>query len=66
MLLHLYTGSLPWDKIQFINKRRDSESHCHSLLYDSKKNTNYKEFYKNIDKYDNQVKVLIQVYNQIT
>jgi serine/threonine protein kinase len=62
MLLHLYTGILPWDNIHF-DYKFNSESH--SLFYDLKKNTNYKEFYKNIDKYDNEVKVLIHVYNQI-
>lgn len=63
MLLHLYTGILPWDKTPFDH---NLNSKCHSLFYDLKKNTNYKEFYKNINKYDNHVKILINVYNEIT
>ena len=63
MLLHLYTGILPWDKTPFDYK---NNSLCQSLFYDLKKNTNYKEFYKNINKYDNHVKILINVYNKIT
>ena len=62
MLLHLYTGILPWDKTPFDK----NNSECHSLFYDLKKNTNYKEFYKNINKYDYHVKILISVYNDIT
>ena len=48
------------------NYDNKTNSESHSQFYDLKKNTNYKEFYKNINKYDNQVKVLIHVYNEIT
>ena len=67
MLLHLYTGSLPWDKIHFdYGAGYKSNSECHSRFYDSKKNTNYKEFYKNINKYDRHVETLISLYNDFT
>jgi len=62
MLLHLYTGCLPWDKTLFDYK---INSECHSLFYNLKKNTNYKEYYKNMNKYDRNVETLISIYNEI-
>ena len=60
MLLHLYTGILPWE-----NFHSESYSDSHSIYYNSKKNTNYENFYKNINKYDISVKKLIDVYNEL-
>ena len=60
MLLHLYTGHLPWDDIEF---KKDKSNH--SIFYNLKKNTNYEDYYKKI-KYDTIVKKLIDKYYQIT
>jgi len=81
MLLHLYTGILPWDKTPFIfeeyktkpksllydltNMNIDFHSECHYTFYSLKKNTNYDVFYKNINKYDIHVKTLIDIYNNL-
>ena len=51
MLLDLYTNILPWDNA-FIN-------------YKIKKNSNFTEFYKLHNKYDNIVQLLISIYNNI-
>jgi serine/threonine protein kinase len=82
MLLHLYTGTLPWDqtpfdktiikpkpkslfKLDFILELKfNSESH--SEYYNLKKNTNYIEFYKKIEKYDETVSYLLDIYDHIT
>ena len=72
MLLHLYTGHLPWDntpfdytlaKYKIKNTSNDIyfNSETHKIFYNLKKNTNYEEFYKNIHKYDKHVKTLISV-----
>jgi hypothetical protein len=63
MLLHLYTEILPWDKISL--EYGKNEKQCHSQLYDLKKNTNYQDFYKSKNKYDNHVKALICLYNTL-
>ena len=90
MLLHLYTGILPWDKLIFehhLSKNKikndtvdtDSpflyyvmpkqdiyfNSESHKNFYNLKKNTNYEEFYKSINKYDGQVETLIGLYNDL-
>jgi serine/threonine protein kinase len=82
MLLHLYTGSLPWDKIPFNHNIEDKPknrtrslfslqfieptfySESHSNFYYSKKNTNYEDYYKKINKYED-VKILIDIYYKI-
>ena len=64
MLLHLYTGRLPWDKIPFELENGSKFKYNHSMFYDSKKYTNYKDFYKNI-KYDNHVQTLIELYVEL-
>jgi serine/threonine protein kinase len=84
MLLHLYTGALPWDKTPFdhtypiksnpkprslfnlhyiLENKFNSESH--SEYYNLKKNTNYVEFYKKIDKYDQNVTYLLEIYDRV-
>jgi len=69
MLLHLYTGILPWDKSIEESKSNQNliEFHYDSnyILYNLKKNTNYEKFYKNINKYDVSVKKIIDIYNQL-
>jgi serine/threonine protein kinase len=80
MLLHLYTGTLPWDKTPFDHeikaKPKNSfnlnflsginfNSESHSIFYNLKKNTNYIEFYKKINKYDDNVQYLIDIYNEL-
>jgi serine/threonine protein kinase len=62
MLLHLYTGILPWDKIDI---DYSSYSKSHSTFYNLKKNTNYEDYYKSLNKYDENVERLIYIYNQI-
>ena len=80
MLLHLYTGSLPWDKtsinhdiehkprikslfsLQFLEPTFYNESH--SVFYYLKKNTNYEDYYKKINKYED-VKFLIDIYYKL-
>jgi serine/threonine protein kinase len=82
MLLHLYTGRLPWDKTLFdqptikpkpkslfnlefmLENKFNSDSH--SEYYNLKKNTNYIDFYKKIEKYDESVIYLIDIYDHIT
>jgi serine/threonine protein kinase len=82
MLLHLYTGALPWDKTPFdhtyqikskprslfnldyiLENKFNSDSH--SNYYNLKKNTNYVEFYKKIEKYDENVSYLLDIYDHI-
>jgi serine/threonine protein kinase len=79
MLLHLYTGILPWDKTSFDQTIKPKEktfdynsfpkevfrTDSHSVFYNLKKNTNYKDFYTNHNKYDENVKCLIDMYNKI-
>ncbi len=71
MLLHLYTGILPWDKIPLeydsssVSNLRSIETHYHSLVFDLKKKSNYEDFYKSQNKYDKQVQLLVSVYNEI-
>jgi hypothetical protein len=78
MLLHLYTGILPWDNTPFIfesskketslpslfytNIENQFHNDSHSIFYDLKKNTNYELYYKNANKYDIHVKKLIDIY----
>ena len=79
MLLHLYTGILPWDnenimlnpETKYYNSRVLTKEYLnyfhskeHSLLYNLKKNTNYEEFYKS-NKYDENVEHLIYIYNNL-
>uniref|UniRef100_A0A6C0ESB6 non-specific serine/threonine protein kinase n=1 Tax=viral metagenome TaxID=1070528 RepID=A0A6C0ESB6_9ZZZZ len=49
MLLYLYTGYLPWSNIN-------------TNYYELKKNTNYKDYYIKLNKYDNVVKRLLHIY----
>jgi hypothetical protein len=72
MLLHLYTGTLPWDKIE-IDYSSFSKSYLenfhskdHSLFYNLKKNTKYDDYYKSINKYDENVERLIYIYDEIS
>ena len=80
MLLHLYTGILPWDNVVFdqttIQKKTFNynsifplkdvfRTESHSIIYNLKKNTNYKDFYIKHNKYDENVKCLINTYNKI-
>jgi len=82
MLLHLYTGTLPWDKTPFdhtyqiktkprslfnLNYMLENKfnSDSHSQYYNLKKNTNYVEFYKKIEKYDENVSYLLDIYDNI-
>jgi serine/threonine protein kinase len=81
MLLHLYTGILPWDNIEFDQTIKPKEkkmfdynslfpkevfrTESHSMFYNLKKNTNYEDFYKKHNKYDENVKCLINTYNKI-
>ena len=72
MLMHLYTGILPWDKSieesksKFNNQNLiDFHSESNYIFYNLKKNTNYEKFYKNINKYDLSVKKIIDIYNQL-
>ena len=55
MLLHLYTGVLPWSENDL----------NHNSLFIIKKTVNYTEFYRNLNKYDRIVKKLIDIYNAI-
>jgi len=82
MLLHLYTGSLPWDKTTFNNDIQSNPrvrtrslftlhfteptfySESHSIFYYLKKNTNYEDYYKKINKYKD-VKFLIDIYRKL-
>jgi hypothetical protein len=68
MLLHLYTGFLPWDKIEIDYSKPSNLFHSvsHSIFYDLKKNTNYSDYYKSINKYDQNVERLIYIYDEIT
>ena len=81
MLLHLYTGKLPWDKTPFdetmIKSKSKSlftldfvlehkfNSDSHSEYYNLKKNTNYSEYYKKIEKYDKNVQYLLDLYDEV-
>ena len=71
MLLHLYTGILPWDKINIdystYSKSYTDNFHSvnHSVFYNLKKNTNYEDYYKSINKYDENVEILVTIYNEI-
>jgi serine/threonine protein kinase len=81
MLLHLYTGILPWDNTSILEDSKPKpkslfydcnqdfkigfHSDSHSIFYHLKKNTNYEYFYKNINKYDLHVKKLIDIYNEL-
>lgn len=71
MLLHLYTGILPWDNIDIdysnYSKSYTDQFHSisHSVFYNLKKNTNYEDYYKSINKYDENVELLIAIYNKI-
>ena len=72
MLLHLYTGILPWDNIDMEYSNTYSKiysdkfySKSHSIFYNLKKNTHYEDYYKSINKYDENVERLIYIYNQL-
>jgi len=81
MLLHLYTGILPWDKTSFDQTIKPKEKNMfdynsffpkevfrtesHSIFYNLKKNTNYKDFYTKHNKYDENVKCLLDMYTKI-
>jgi serine/threonine protein kinase len=73
MLLHLYTGILPWHNIDINYKHTFSKSYSeqfhseiHSIFYNLKKNTNYEDYYKSLNKYDIIVEILIDKYNIFT
>jgi serine/threonine protein kinase len=75
MLLHLYTGTLPWDNSKLFEEsnslfdNQDFKINFHSesnyIFYNLKKNTNYEKYYKNMNKYDAPVKKLIDIYNKL-
>jgi hypothetical protein len=79
MLLHLCSGKLPWDNIQVdyetptpkskslftLNVKINFHSESHSIFYNLKKNTNYKDFYKKINKYDKNIELLLEIYTKV-